>query len=205
MRTQILAEQKPVLDPTDYKTFLRAYIQKTPLGEGGFEYRNTGGRGLGQQDKSTLATVIAAKNENPLHQLITIHNLVLKNGLTYRTLEEYIMYKQRLDRSELESPLCLALGDVNPQIILYLLGVLIYNDKIFKDTKGFINWRQQPDHCALDKDELLEGLMLLKFDEIVDFIRSVESTWTPRMYGGRRTRYRARKQKARRHTRRHRG
>jgi len=216
LRNRILAsEQTPVLNPTDYKTFLRAYIQKRPL-EGSFEYRNTS-RGVGQQDKSTLATVIAAKNQNPLHQLITIHNLVLRNIVTYRTIEEFITQKQQIDRSEFESPLCLALGNVNPQIALYLLGVLIYNDKIFKDKKGFINWRQQPDHCTLDKDELLEGLMLLKFDEIVDFIRSVESTWTPQMYGGRRTRYRkrkarehkarehkAREHKTRRHTR-HRG
>lgn len=51
MRAQILAEQKPMLDPTDYRTFLRDYIQtysNRPYG-----VKNTGGRGLGQQDKST--------------------------------------------------------------------------------------------------------------------------------------------------------
>jgi hypothetical protein len=199
LRNRILeSERKPVLDPTNYKTFLRAYIQKRPL-EGSFEYRNTS-RGVGQQDKSTLATIIATRDQNPLHQFITIHNLVLRNIVTYRTIEEFITQKQQIDRSEFESPLCLALGNVNPQIALYLLGVLIYNDKIFKDKKGFINWRTEPDHCTLDKDELLEGLILLKFDEIVDFISSVESTWTPQMYGGRKTRYR--KHKTRRNTRR---
>lgn len=116
------------------------------------------------------------------------------------------MYKQQINRSELESPLCLAVGDVNPQIILYLLGVLIYNDKVYKSSRGnedYINWRTYPAKCALDKDELIEGLLLLKFDEIVSVIQSVEPTWKPKMYGGRRTRYR--KHRSRRQTRRHRG
>jgi hypothetical protein len=206
MKARILASEAPpaMLDPSDYKTFLRDYIQKSSGKSYGF--RNTGGRGLGQQNKSNLSTAIAVHED-----FNTIHELVLKNGNTYTTLEEYIMYKQQIDRSVLESPLCLALGqDVNPQIILYLLGVLIYNNKIYKDRKGFINWRQQPDHCALDKDELLEGLMLLKFDEIVSVIQSEEPQWTPQMSGGRRTRHRkhrarkhrARKQSARKQTRR---
>jgi len=187
------------LDPNDYKTFLRDYIQKSSGKSYGF--RNTGGRGLGQQDKSTLSTAIAAHDD-----FNTIHALVLKNGNTYTTLEEYIMYKQQIDRSVLESPLCLALGqDVNPQIILYLLGILIYNNKIYKDKRGYINWRTNPDSCALDKNDDLARLVQQQFDEIVGVIQSVEPRWTPKMFGGRRTRHRkhrARKQSARKQTRR---
>ena len=113
------------------------------------------------------------------------------------------MRNQQIGRSTLESPLCLALGDVNPQIILYLLGVLIYTNMIYKDKTGFINWRIYPNSCALDKDKKLEEMLDLNFDEIVGVIQSVEPQWTPKMYGGRKTRHnRSKRQKARRQTRR---
>ena len=113
------------------------------------------------------------------------------------------MRNQQIGRSTLESPLCLALGDVNPQIILYLLGVLIYTNMIYKDKTGVINWRIYPNSCALDKDKKLEEMLDLKFDEIVGVIQSVKPEWTPKMYGGRKTRHnRSKRQKARRQTRR---
>jgi hypothetical protein len=81
-------------------------------------------------------------------------------------------------------------------IVDYLLGVIIYNNLLIKDRKGFYVWRSR-DTCI--KDTELSEHIAERFDALAKLIQSIRPDWKRVMVGGKRNKT-VRKHRSRRRT-----
>lgn len=159
------------------ESFLSEHIEADMNGQ--FYTQNTGGRGVGEQPKNDLLTYIRTGNLRGVHTSIT------NNLRNYTTLTALVLDKQKIHGSiTSESPLCFAVAQEKWDIVDYLLGVIIYNNLLIKDRKGYYVWRSR-DTCI--KDTELSAHIAERFDALVQLIQSIRPEWKRVMVGGKRT------------------
>jgi len=156
-----------------------------------FDTQNTGGRGVGEHLKNVLLKDIRTGN------LLGVHTSITNNLSSYTILTALVLDKQKNHGSiTYESPLCFAVAQEKWDIVDYLLGVIIYNNLLIKDRKGFYVWRSR-DTCI--KDTELSAHIAERFDALVQLIQSIKPVWKRVMVGGKRNKT-VRKHRSRRRT-----